>query len=324
MNPASRSDRLEPVDYAPSPRGSAWPHRIAIVTAVATGLLIVAGGLVTSLEAGMAVPDWPTSFGYNMFTFPPDQWQGGIFYEHSHRLLGSGVGLLTILLALLLWLKDARRWIKWLGAVALVAVIGQGVLGGIRVNLQADYLAIPHACLAQAFFALTVAMVLFTSRSWHDTERATESIDGLSLRWVCVAATAAIYVQMILGALLRHADDVMGDALHGHLFGAFVVMAAVIWLAVRIFGQFDSVRALTRPAGAVLVLFIIQVGLGLGALATRMVMAGDASLGWVDVVFATSHVAVGALLLAACVTVMLRAFRVLTPRATAGPEGASV
>ena len=135
----------------------------AVLNAVATFLLIGLGGLVTSHEAGMSVPDWPTTYGYNMFLFPVDKWIGGIFYEHSHRLLASVVGLFTTVLAVWLWLKDPRKWLHWLGIAAFLLVIAQGILGGLRVRWQLDWLGVPHGAVAQTFLVLTCAIALFTS-----------------------------------------------------------------------------------------------------------------------------------------------------------------
>ena len=147
---------------------SVWPHRLAVMTACATFPLLFIGGLVTSKGAGLAVPDWPTTFGYNMFLYPWSKMVGNIFYEHSHRLVASGVGLLTIVLALSLWLQERRNWLRWLGVTALVLVVIQGVLGGLRVILLEHSLAIVHASLAQAFFALAVSLALFTSAEWRE------------------------------------------------------------------------------------------------------------------------------------------------------------
>ena len=137
-----------------------------VATAVATFLLLGLGGLVTSHEAGMSVPDWPNTYGYNMFAFPVSKWIGGIFYEHTHRLLASGVGLLTAILAVWLWCRDTRRWMRWLGVLAFVLVALQGVLGGLRVTLAMGQLGIVHGALAQSFFVLVCALALFTSRWW--------------------------------------------------------------------------------------------------------------------------------------------------------------
>jgi cytochrome c oxidase assembly protein subunit 15 len=145
---------------------SPWPHRLALVTAGATFLLILAGGVVTTTGAGLAVPDWPTTFGYNMFLYPWAKMTGGILYEHSHRLIGSLVGLLTLALAIVLWAVEPRRWVRWLGAAALLAVVIQGILGGLRVVLVAEQLALLHGALAHAFLGLAASLALFTSRAW--------------------------------------------------------------------------------------------------------------------------------------------------------------
>ena len=150
-----------------------WPHRLAVITACATFPLLFIGGLVTSKGAGLAVPDWPTTFGYNMFLYPWSKMVGNIFYEHSHRLVASAVGFLTIALALSLWLQERRKWLRWLGVIALALVVLQGVLGGLRVTLLEQSLAIVHASLAQAFFALTVSLALFTSPEWRREDRRT-------------------------------------------------------------------------------------------------------------------------------------------------------
>ena len=142
---------------------------LAVLNAVATFLLIGLGGLVTSREAGMSVPDWPTSYGYNMFALPIKLWTGGAFFEHTHSLLASVVGLLTTILAVWLWLKDPRKWLTWLGIAAFLLVIAQGILGGLRVKWQLDYLGIPHGAVAQAFLVLTCAIALFTGRWWQNS-----------------------------------------------------------------------------------------------------------------------------------------------------------
>src|SRR3989442_5712950 len=143
-----------------------WLARFARLTALATLVLVCFGGLVTSHDAVMAVPDWTITFGHNLFFFPLSRWVGGIFYEHTHRLVASGVGLLTTILAVWLWLKDSRRWLRWLGMVAFLAVVLQGVLGGLRVVLFKDELGIVHATLGQLFFVLTCSIALFMSRWW--------------------------------------------------------------------------------------------------------------------------------------------------------------
>ena len=159
-----------------------WLHRFAVFTAIATLFLICSGGMVTSKGVGLAVPDWPTTFGYNMFLFPVSKWIGGIFFEHIHRLVASAVGFFTIILAVWLWLRENQRWLHYLGFSALGLVILQGVLGGLRVTLLKDEIGIFHACLAQLFLGLLVIIAVATSRLW-------QRMSGLDIP---VAATRAL------------------------------------------------------------------------------------------------------------------------------------
>lgn len=182
-----------------------WLHRFALLTAVSTLVLIAVGGVVTSKGVGLAVPDWPTTYGYNMFLFPWSKMVGGIFYEHSHRLVASAVGLLTTVLAVWLWLKEPRLWVRVLGVAAWLTVVAQGVLGGLRVVWLKDELGIVHACLAQGFFVMTVCLALFTSRWWKKLpSRAIPDGGGIDIRWLLGAVTAMIFVQLVLGATMRH------------------------------------------------------------------------------------------------------------------------
>ena len=176
----------------------------AVLTAVATFLLIGLGGLVTSHEAGMSVPDWPTSYGYNMFALPIKFWTGGAFFEHTHRLLASAVGLLTTILAVWLWLKDPRKWMKWLGVAAFLLVIAQGVLGGLRVTMHMDSLGIFHGVLAQSFFVLTCAIALFTSRWWQNSSAEKQISVPRGLRSHVLYVTILIFLQLLIAATMRH------------------------------------------------------------------------------------------------------------------------
>lgn len=185
-------------------------HGFAVLTALFTFLLLGAGGLVTSHEAGMSVPDWPNSYGYNMFLFPPSQWIGGVFYEHTHRLIASGVGLMTAILAVWLWLKDPRRWMHWVGVAAFLLVVVQGVLGGLRVVLADAQLGIFHAIIGQLFFVLTSAVALFTSRWWLTRESSQPARTGraaavglTALRRLVLATTGLMLCQLIIGATMR-------------------------------------------------------------------------------------------------------------------------
>jgi cytochrome c oxidase assembly protein subunit 15 len=182
-----------------------WLHHFAFVTAIATLFLICSGGMVTSKGVGLAVPDWPTTFGYNMFLFPVSKWVGGIFFEHVHRLVASTVGFLTIILAIWLWRGESRRWLRNLGFAALGAVILQGVLGGLRVTLLKDEIGVFHACLAQGFFGLLIVITLATSRLWQRISAEGFPSDAAqSLARVAILTTSVIYVQLALGATMRH------------------------------------------------------------------------------------------------------------------------
>jgi cytochrome c oxidase assembly protein subunit 15 len=184
-----------------------WLHRFAIVTALATFVLIGFGGLVTSKEAGLAVPDWPTTYGYNMFLVPFDEWIGkfGIFEEHSHRLVASFVGLLTIVLAAWLWVKDSRNWVRRLGIGAVVLVVAQGVLGGLRVTEINQNLGLIHGAMAQLFLLLVCGIALVTSNWWRRVNLSEGDGAGFAaLTGALVAVICLVFVQLLLGATMRH------------------------------------------------------------------------------------------------------------------------
>src|SRR5438874_12153406 len=186
-------------------RSSNWLNGFAWLTCVATLLLICSGGMVTSKNVGLAVPDWPTTFGYNMFLFPVSKWVGGILFEHTHRLMGSLVGFLTIMLAVWLWVREDRPWVRNLSAIAVFGVILQGVIGGLRVTMMKDQIGIFHACVAQAFLGLLVLIALVTTQFWRSlVNQAIDSQRFLPIKTFAVAITIAIYVQLALGATMRH------------------------------------------------------------------------------------------------------------------------
>src|SRR5207244_3117758 len=169
-NPRNMRLSFSEMNSGNSARSTKWLNRFAWITCFATLLLISSGGIVTSKGVGLAVPDWPTTFGYNMFLFPASKWVGGILFEHTHRLIASAVGFLTIILAIWLWSSEGRRWVRNLGLAALAGVILQGILGGLRVTMLKDEIGIFHACVAQAFLALLVVIGLVTTNFWRSLE----------------------------------------------------------------------------------------------------------------------------------------------------------
>jgi cytochrome c oxidase assembly protein subunit 15 len=179
-------------------------HWFAFFVSCGVLVLICSGGLVTSHEAGLAVPDWPNSFGYSMFLFPVSRWVGGVFFEHTHRLIASGVGLLTLVLCGLTLVIEQRRWVQWLAGTAVFTVIIQGVLGGLRVTEHDALLGLFHGCLAQSFFCLTATIALVTSKFWSEMKAAANGNAIRRLRSWTIAITIMVFIQLALGASMRH------------------------------------------------------------------------------------------------------------------------
>ncbi len=286
-------------------RWSPWPHRVAVVTTAATFLLILVGGVVTNTGAGLAVPDWPTTFGQNMFLFPWSKMVGGVLYEHAHRLLGSVVGSLTLTLAVLLWAVEPRSIVRGLGIAALAAVVIQGVLGGLRVVLAAAELAIVHGAFAHAFFALVAAIALLTSAGWRREVPIVRSIGALRVRRLALWTTAGLYLQIVLGTLVTH----LGARLDAHLVGAAVMSAAVIALGFHVVPGRADWPELVRPAESLRALWLLQLLLAAGAYVARFhptaVPLGTAlTLG-----FPVGHRLTGGLMLIASLVLTLRAYR---------------
>src|SRR5947207_12937113 len=312
------------MNSANSARSRKWLNRFTWFICVAALFLICSGGMVTSKNVGLAVPDWPTTFGYNMFLFPVSKWVGGILFEHTHRLIASAVGFLTIILASWLWSSESRRWVRNLGLVALAGVILQGILGGLRVTMLRDEIGIFHACVAQAFLALLVVIGLVTTTFW----RSLEEIDIKPkkfppIRRLAIAITLAIYVQLALGATMRHqhrdlsildfptangawTPDTSSAAIAkinawrdtrglsdvtafqiwlqmAHRFLAFIIGIAVIAFALRVWGEAPCFAALKKLSILWVALVICQITLG--AWTIWINKAADV---------ATAHVALGA------------------------------
>jgi cytochrome c oxidase assembly protein subunit 15 len=295
-----------------------WLHRYACGLVVCTLVLIAAGGMVTSTNSGLSVPDWPTTYGHQMFSFPMSGMVGGILYEHGHRLIASAVGLFTIGLVLLLWRLEPRRWVRRLGWIALAAVLAQGLLGGITVlYLLPDAVSISHAGLAQVFFCLVTSVALVTSPSWRAPTR--PPVDAPRLRRTVGAVTLATYAQILLGATMRHTGGGLaipdfplayghlippfwtaGIAIHfAHRVGALLLTIGILATFVLIFTRHRDRADLRRPAVLLLVAVLTQVTLG-----AFVVLTGK------QPVVNTLHVTTGALVLAASLVLTLRAFRV--------------
>ncbi|MGH9555674.1 MAG: COX15/CtaA family protein [Terriglobales bacterium] len=272
-------------------------HGFAVFTAGVTFLLLIAGALVTSNDAGLAVPDWPTSFG-SIYKIPP--MVGGVKYEHGHRMVAQMVGLLTIILAVWTWRVDRRVWMRKLGFAALGLVIVQGILGGITVLLYLPpWVSTAHATIGQTFFCTVVLMALFTSRGWIEGgQRELPDVRRPRLLTLCRLTAVAIFLQLILGAAFRHS----ALKLVPHLLLAAVVTVLALWTAARVLVGYSAIEALRRPAVLLMSLLVTQLALGFAAYLTRVEWGADAPQPLLGMVVSTvAHVVVGALLLATSV-----------------------
>jgi heme a synthase len=303
---------VAPAAPAAMPDFAPWRHRFAVLAAGATLVLIFIGGLVTSTGSGLAVPDWPLSYG---MLFPP--MVGGVFYEHGHRMAASVVGFLTLVLAVWTWRREARPGVRRLAWLALAAVVAQGVLGGLTVlYLLPTPISVTHACLAQTFLCLMVALAYATSREW--LRPSSRALDVAGVRISAIVATAAVYVQLALGALMRHSEaglaiptfplafgmlvpplDDPRVAIHfAHRVWAIAVLVALGRLAWTTFASRDP--RFQQMGAALLSLGCIQVLLG-----ATTVLSGKA------VIPTTLHVATGAAILGGSFLTALRAWRLL-------------
>ncbi len=280
-------------------------HRFAVFTACATFFLIIAGALVTSNEAGLSVPDWPTTFG-SIYKMP--HMVGGVKFEHGHRLVAEFVGLLTIALAVWTWRVDRRRWMKMLGVAALGTVIAQGILGGITVLFYLPpAVSTTHAALAQTFFCLAVAIALFTGRRWVEEVPHIEfDAHHPSLITLTLLSIFVLYVQLVLGAMFRH----HGLSWWPHVVHAAVVAIVLTWTAIRALSLYSKIEAVRRPAITMLSLMVAQLGLGFLAFQTRVAWGHDAAQPELPMIVSTvAHVAAGALLLATAVILAIQVWR---------------
>jgi cytochrome c oxidase assembly protein subunit 15 len=305
-------------------------HRFSKFLVACTVVLILAGSLVTSHDAGLSVPDWPTSYGWSMFTFPPSMWVANILYEHGHRLIASTVGFLTIIMAAWLWYADPRRWMRWFGVATLGSVVAQGLLGGLTVLFFLPAaISTAHAGLAEIFFCMTVAIAIFTSPGWmagyaHDAGtarqiRGAEDVKiGAPLRRLATTATVLIYTQILVGATMRHTGaglaipdfplmfgHILPDhwstaiAIHfTHRVGALLVTLILAALFIHVRSHYRDRRELMRPAALIVALVALQVTLG----ALTVLSRRDP---WIN----SFHVVCGALVLTTSLVITLRAWR---------------
>ena len=280
---------------------NAWLHRYTVVVAICTLFLVVAGGLVTSNDAGLSVPDWPLSYGKLM-----PKMEGGIFFEHGHRMVATTVGMLTIVLALWLWRSEQRRWMRRLGFIALAAVIAQGLLGGMTVIFMLPKpVSISHACLAQLFFSTTVLIALFTSAGWRRDLPRVEDSGSPSLHLLAAAVPLCVLAQLALGAAARH--KALGVL--PHVVGAAIVTGMILWIVVRVLVRHSGHQPLRQTALCLLSIAVAQVFLGIAAYMSRIATIDAPQPMAVMVGFTVAHVAVGALTMAASVVMAVEVFR---------------
>lgn len=286
-------------------------NRFAILVACATFFLIIAGALVTSNDAGLATSDWPLSNGEFL---PP--MVGNMFYEHGHRMIATTVGLLTLALAVYVRLKEKRLWIWRLTLFAVIAVCLQGLLGGLTVKWNLPQpVSTAHATLAQLFFCATVSLAVFTSRSWTEARTLPEEHGVLPLRYLCTAALATIFLQLILGATLRHSADwdhhLPVHLVLAHIGGAVAVTLALGGAAFTVLRRHKDEKFLTAPARFALGLLIVQLFLGVGAYLTRLASPNEPQPLNPMISITVAHVACGALIFATTIVLTLRTYRVL-------------
>ncbi|RIL09501.1 MAG: hypothetical protein DCC75_06385 [Proteobacteria bacterium] len=336
-------DEVEDAGMHQAAKERPWLRRYSKLVCLATFCLLFMGALVTSNQAGLAVPDWPTSYGHNMFTFPISMWQGNIFYEHVHRLIASGVGLLTLILAAWLFAVERRRWVRRLGYLALLMVIIQGVLGGVTVLMQLpDLVSSAHGVLGQTFFVVTIALAYSQSREFSKGFGVKHSIAATDLLRPALACFLLVYIQLIVGAVMRHSDSglaipdfpTMGGyfvptfsdemlqsvndmraeldlaavsltqvGLHlAHRFAGVMVLFGVVLFFVKALVTDIQLSAITRVSFFALLVVCMQFFLGVATVLSE-------KNAWIT----SLHVIGGALLLGSLTLLSLRLFRASRP-----------
>jgi heme a synthase len=296
------------ISNASEPHYNRAHHVFAVFTACATLVVITAGALVTSNDAGLSVPDWPTSFGY-LVKVP--HFVGGIRYEWTHRMLAGSLLSLTLGIAIWTVLVERRGWLRWLAVGAFCTVIAQAVLGGLTVLLfQPPWISTAHATVAQTFFCIAVAIAVFTGGKWlGESPQVAADARRPSLFSLTIFSIVVLYLQLILGGMFRH----HGMSWWPHVANAGIVSIVLAWTVVRALTSYPSIAALRRPAMLMLGLLIAQLCLGFAAFITRVAWGHEAAQPELPMVVSTvAHVATGALLLATTVVLAIQVWRHVT------------
>lgn len=292
-----------------------WLHRYAIFVAFATFLLIIAGALVTSNDAGLSVPSWPTFFG----SFRMPRMVGGVFYEAGHRMVAGVVVLLTLILAVWIWRSEERQWVRRLAALSVLAILIQAVLGGLTVLFYLPVaISVAHACMAQIFFCIMVSLAIFSGPDWRWDESKIEDPSSPTLRWLAAANTTMIFVLIVLGAIFRH----HGFGVIPHILVAVLVTVGTLWILARILSHFGQITPLVRAARLLTALLALQLILGVGSYIELLThqYAPQPEAPVVDIT--TAHVAVGGLVLVASLSLTYRIYRYVGTRLE-GHEGSA-
>jgi len=280
-------------------------HAFAVFVACATLVVITAGALVTSNDAGLSVPDWPTSFGY--LTKVP-RFVGGVRFEWTHRMLAGSLLTLTLTIALWTLLVERRRWLRWLAIGAFCTVILQAILGGMTVLMfQPPAVSTAHATVAQTFFCIAVCIAVFTGRRWvEEVPQVEQDTRRPTLFTLTLLSIFVLYVQLILGGMFRH----HGMSWWPHVLNAVSVAIVLTWTGVRALTVYSRIDAVRRPAILMISLLMAQLCLGFLAFLTRVAWGRDAVQPELPMVASTvAHVAVGAMLLATAVVLAIQVWR---------------
>ncbi len=281
-------------------------HRFAVFTTCWTVLLLIAGALVTSNEAALSVPDWPRSYG----TWLPPM-VGGVLYEDSHRKIAGVLAVLTVILAILIWIKEDRRWLRWFAVIAVGGIVAQAILGGqVVIQLLHYWLPVAHACFAEIMFGAILSIAVFTSKWWVSDRPQLEDRGSPSIHFLALLNAVVIFLQVFLGAGFRHKDIPIWP----HAAGSLAVLAAVVWTAVVLRKRFEHSRELTKMRILLHSVFGLQFLLGIGAYWSRISTADAPQPMRVMVVLTVTHTVVGALLFAVSILTILLCYR-LVPRA---------